>query len=440
MCNFLILVQIILICPFFYAQHEITPDSLNQLLEDFEFNKVVHNIKHIERTRDLTAEEMIITAKAYQGTFNYSQAVHYLNNAYDKSGYSLTINSMMAFVLKELHRTREAEEYLREIIENDPNNNFAILGLTEILMSQSRFNEALAFLKTLMETDSINTHLLNKVAYINLKLGDIKNATKFYKKVLRLEPNNNKAILNLGKILLDADSLIAAKDLLARGVTIYPDNRTMEKLLAESYFRMEDFEEAVIHFGKATCNGDSTVSLFQKLGFSYYFIANSNAVQSEGVYLLKIQEALNSFQIAFIKEDTNPVSAYYIGICNKELKKYDEAIEYFNKAVELIFPDYLTDLLTNFGAAEEYRGNLGEAITLYNQAYKFNTQKKYLLFYIASAMDRYYADRATPIIYYNKFLEEDKSENQILLRYAKDRIESLNTELHFRVGEKNLNR
>ncbi len=214
----------------------------------------------------------------------------------------------------------------------------------------------------------------------------------------------------------------------------------MEKLLAESYFRMEDFEEAVIHFGKATCNGDSTASLFQKLGFSYYFIANSNAVQSEGVYLLKIQEALNSFQIAFIKEDTNPVSAYYIGICYKELKKYDEAIEYFNKAVELIFPDYLTDLLTNFGAAEEYRGNLGEAITLYNQAYKFNTQKKYLLFYIASAMDRYYADRATPIIYYNKFLEEDKSENQILLRYAKDRIESLNTELHFSVGEKNFKR
>ena len=44
-------------------------------------------------------------------------------DAYDKSGYSLTINSMMAFVLKELHRTREAEEYLREIIENERRKN-----------------------------------------------------------------------------------------------------------------------------------------------------------------------------------------------------------------------------------------------------------------------------------------------------------------------------
>lgn len=414
-----------------YSQQENTLDLLNQLLHNSEFQKVVLKIEEIENIRNLTTDEMIIAAKAYKGRFNYSKAAEYLTKAIDKSGYSFSANYMLAMILKELNRSGEAEEHLKEIIKNDPEQYMANIELAGILNSRGRFSEALILLSSVVEKDSINTYLLNRLAYTYLKLGDIECASAVYKRIVRLEPENISAIYHVGKISLQTDSLAAAKLILSKGINIYPDNTSLRKLLAETFFRMEDFEQAIIHYWSVVNSGDSTSSLFQKLGFSYYFIANSHSIQNEDVYSLKIQEALSSFQTAFIMEDKNPVTSYYIGICYKELKIYDEAAIYFNKAVELIFPDYFADLLTNYGSAEEYRGNLGSAISLYNQAYKYDTQKKHLLFYIASAMDRYYADRETPIVYYKKYLQEDKSENQILIKYAKERVESLDTELHF---------
>jgi hypothetical protein len=75
--------------------------------------------------------------------------------------------------------------------------------------------------------------------------------------------------------------------------------------------------------------------------------------------------------------------------------------------------------------------NLPGAISSYLQAYSYDPSNKVLLFYLGSAMDRFYADRQTPAMYYTKFLKEDTTGNNILIEYAKERLEKLAEQAHF---------
>ena len=78
-----------------------------------------------------------------------------------------------------------------------------------------------------------------------------------------------------------------------------------------------------------------------------------------------------------------------------------------------------------------------EAIQSYREALDYQPSKKILSFYLASVYDQYYADREVPLLYYQKFLRDNKDADIKLIEYAESRIKVLKQELHFRPQKAN---
>src|SRR5512143_2232131 len=76
------------------------------------------------------------------------------------------------------------------------------------------------------------------------KAGKFAEARKFYKRIVAQSPNDNSAILQLGRIALLSNKLDEALDWLRRALALDPSVTDAPVLLAEAYYRRDDFQKA----------------------------------------------------------------------------------------------------------------------------------------------------------------------------------------------------
>ncbi len=77
------------------------------------------------------------------------------------------------------------------------------------------------------------------------KAGKFAEAEVVYKKVIAEEPDNYKANLRLGYIALLSNHLDNAETYLKKAIGLKPDEKAPKSLLAETYYRQDDFLQAV---------------------------------------------------------------------------------------------------------------------------------------------------------------------------------------------------
>jgi len=83
------------------------------------------------------------------------------------------------------------------------------------------------------------------------KAGKFAEAEKLYSKVLAEDPKNYQAAVRLGNIALLANRLDEAQKWLTRAIELKPDERSPKALLAEVYYRQDDFGRAAPLFAAA---------------------------------------------------------------------------------------------------------------------------------------------------------------------------------------------
>jgi hypothetical protein len=76
------------------------------------------------------------------------------------------------------------------------------------------------------------------------KSGKFAEAEKLYTKVLAAEPANFQAALRLGSIFLLANRLADAQKCLAKAIELKPEEQAPKSLMAEVFYRRDDFERA----------------------------------------------------------------------------------------------------------------------------------------------------------------------------------------------------
>jgi tetratricopeptide (TPR) repeat protein len=131
------------------------------------------------------------------------------------------------------------------------------------------------------------------------RAGDFSKAKDLYAEVLKKEPDNYQAILALGKIKLFGNRLEQSEIFLKKAIKINPQDNEPKALLAEAYYRRDNFQEAA--------------PLFRAIGKT----AMADKLESfKNLLPNQIEGNVDGTSIKFVRTDPLPVVS--IKINNKE--------------------------------------------------------------------------------------------------------------------------
>lgn len=105
--------------------------------------------------------------------------------------------------LRRQRRLPEAISAYRRCIHAHPDNNYAIFGLAESYSAAGQYRRATRVWNAYLRHESDNVTILSRVAEAYRKAGDFDNAMHYYRRVLAIEPNNPYALIGLGHLYYD---------------------------------------------------------------------------------------------------------------------------------------------------------------------------------------------------------------------------------------------
>lgn len=181
---------------------------------------------------------------------------------------------------------------------------------------------------------------------------DYRNAIKYQKKAIKLNPHNEKHHYNLGVMYKNAGKKKKAVSSYKRAISINPEYPLPYLNLGDLYFSLGNFKSAVHFLKKAIENGKKSPAILIKIGDAH-------------ADLKEFDQALSKYTEA-IKLDANNIDAYNnMGLVYLDLNQFDNAIECFKSALSI---DYAADILNNFGIAYFKKGDHQKAINSLNNA------------------------------------------------------------------------
>ena len=130
----------------------------------------------------------------------------------------------LAFNYFQQKRPADAEKLFSELYKSNPPDLRGMMGLTEIYMSQGKFDTALAMLKKELDLHPGQTNL--KVAYGNVAVrkGDYPEAIKVYQDLVKLNPQDGQTYVRMGIAYRQSGDIKQAESNLRRAVELLPDN------------------------------------------------------------------------------------------------------------------------------------------------------------------------------------------------------------------------
>jgi tetratricopeptide (TPR) repeat protein len=141
----------------------------------------------------------------------------------------------------------QALEDFRRVVELDPEHKAGRLHLAEQLVRHRLFDEALPHLQRLAAQDPGSAPVLLALARCQGALGHSEEAVALLDNLLRAQPRNVAALVERGKLALDADQLAEAESWARKAVEAAPRGRTAIYFLGQCLERRGRHEEAKIY-------------------------------------------------------------------------------------------------------------------------------------------------------------------------------------------------
>ncbi|MBN1637743.1 MAG: hypothetical protein JW866_02160 [Ignavibacteriales bacterium] len=432
MNNIIKLLSIILIFNNLVAQLTSKTYSYRELLYN---NKNQEAIILIKKEIQNNRKDYILyydCGNAYKSIFKFDSAIVYLENACNLNFDNIEILQSLAYSYAVTGMYEDAINIYNKILLLDENNIIAINKLASLYIELNNYKLANDLYIKLIEKDPENFFYYKQSGFCYLKMDCADDAIRMYAIAYERNKKDIEIILRFGKLIFSKKNLDAGYQLLRTGYELYPKNVPINSLLADICFEKKDYLETIVHLDRSISGGDSSASAYQKLGVTYYMLANSSFVNNITEEEKKLNNALSAFEKSFQKDSNNALTVLYLGTTYKGLKNYVKAIYYLNKALKLMISDYIGDTYIHLGSAYELSENFKEAIDAYSNSLKYNPNSINVYFYIAGIYDKNYQNRKTAIEFYEQFLKVSNKQNPIMEKFASERVQKLREEMHFR--------
>jgi len=430
MKNFALLVLILLSASISILSQN---DEIDKLFIKGKYETVIKLLNaKLTVSNTLSAKEYYQLGMAYQNLYNTQKAVEYLREASRLDSQNAAYLYSFGLSLSANGQSNFAIGVLSESLERDPDNLSAKIELGKLWIENQNYDAAKNIFSELFRADSQNTYYARQIALCCLKQNDIDTAKSFYQFAFNNNPSDHVSAYQLAGLYFNESNYDATIQILLSALERNPTNLPLNRLAGETVFKMKKYQDAKIQFRTLIGLGDSTAANYQKLGFSYYLTADKDSLSDGSLKNEEIKTALEYFYKSFNLNDKDPLTAFYIGICYSDLQKTEAAIEYLNKSINLMFPDYLADVYYHLATNYEKNGKKPEAISTFRKAYQYDPSRDIILFQLAGIFDEYYEDKNVPLLYYDLFLRKTKIDDENIKNYARSKVERLKEKLHFK--------
>lgn len=214
-----------------------------------------------------------------------------------------------------------AASHYQKCLDLHPDNNYALFGLADSLKSRNQYGKAIEIWERYLVQDEKNVTVLTRVADSYRKMRNFSRSRDLYQQVLALERDNPYALVGLGHL----------------------------------YYDFKEYEKALSYWERMMENrdGDVDIRILTSIGNCHR-------------KLKTFQKGLAVFSRALELDPVNFYALFGMADCCRGLNRHRESLEYWNRILRLDPENKV--ILTRAGDACRALGDFAEAEAFYRRA------------------------------------------------------------------------
>ncbi len=249
--------------------------------------------------------------------------------------------------------------------KDDVRLHFTLGGL---LASEKQYEAAQHELEKANALEPGTFEILYNLAQAYLRTSDDAKAELVLQRALKLRPDSAEALTLLAQAYSGQKRVVDALELLVRARKLAPQNTDVIFLMARLSMTQRYFEDAIPLLEEGLKIAPKRADLHAALGESYFMAG-------------KVEKAMGEFN-TLIELDPAARSYVFMGLCYRNLGRFDEAKKYFEQGLKQ--DPRNPSCLFNLGYIENRQGNYAQAEKLFNEALQSNPDYSEALLELAS--------------------------------------------------------
>lgn len=351
----------------------------------------------------IAARSHAYLGQIYFGRENFEMAADELEKAVTLAPDNATFLYNLGMAYLRLNRSQDALRNFERSLETGSSENRVYRRLAEAFLQMDQPSLAIQALRRAIDNNSEDVSALFKLADIYKNQKDLLNASEIYKRIVNITTGDSytvDALIELGEIHIDLERYRDAVDFLERAERLNPENPRIKLVLGRSYLRAGNRMQA-LEVWREALRGD-----LERADEREIRLALGDYYRSEGAY----ESAIDQYNFIVARNQEPPVREedpeldLRIGSSNESLKRwnnariaYERAASAVNANVEIRKTAYqrLAVILLEEGNSDQARSYAMRAQRLDPNDLEIQVLRAEILLSTQSAVDR---ERAIEIL------------------------------------------
>lgn len=251
---------------------------------------------------------------------------------------------------------------------------------------------------------------LSKKGYQYLKENRVRDAEECFRKILETEPENNYALVGIGDAARKRGIYREAVDSYKKCLVYHPGNNYALFGLADCYKALNQYQMAIEIWEQYLLHDNKNITVLTRVADAYRKVRDFR--KSKAIYLRVLE-----------METDNPYALIGLGHLHYDFKEYKDALQYWQRMVDLQGPAVDIRVLTSIGNCYRKLKQFDRGIPYFEQALDKEPGNFYALFGLADCF-RGTGDSAKSLEHWDRILNQDPR-NKVILTRAGDAYRAL---------------
>ncbi|OHD19423.1 MAG: hypothetical protein A2087_00670 [Spirochaetes bacterium GWD1_61_31] len=243
---------------------------------------------------------------------------------------------------------RDAVEYYKKCLVYHPGNNYALFGLADCYKALNQYQKAIEIWEQYLLHDNKNITVLTRIADAYRKVRDFKKSKAIYLRVLEMETDNPYALIGLGHLHYDFKEYRDALHYWARMVQFQGESVDIRVLtsIGNCYRKLKQFDMGVPYFERALSKEPDNFYALFGLADCYRGITEP-------------EKSLQYWNRILAKDPKNKVILTRAGDAYRNMGDYEQASYFYSKALDIEFDVYA---VLGMATIARLQGKISDAI------------------------------------------------------------------------------
>ncbi|KAJ3425180.1 tetratricopeptide repeat protein [Anaeramoeba flamelloides] len=305
------------------------------------FQNTIEQNKNYRSSLKTVAHLYLQNGKEKKALKTYKQALEHNPNDTD-SHYQLA-----QIYLKKTSKEEQAEEHLKKCLVTNSDHKKARSKLSKLLLNSNKEEQAEDHLEQLVKSFPNNLKYILRLANCYLGLNKIEKTTHLLNDSLKIFPHNLEIRMKLAQALLSSKNEEEDLNLACEQYKIIlkmdPNNYIASMNLGIIYEKLQDFKNSILMYKRSINSGNDNIECYYKL--SNILLYNGSYEDSINIlkqivkkYLKKIHEEIEEVEEEEENENGDLIECskicYKISQIYLEMSKHKESLKYLNDSIQ----------------------------------------------------------------------------------------------------------